>query len=151
MSTNFTDDVLGVIYAVQSCGRSAARIFDSSSRNAVNFSSARTTNASVVAVCVNNEDCPGLYPVIRNSLVGLAPYLGKFRALNQTRERIGVRKELDWLPGSDVHKVASANLVLERTVARQSWIAGKLATRSAANVSQQVRRYRAKRSRLIGA
>ena len=39
-----------------------------------------------VAVCVNNEDCAGLYPVIRNSLVGLAPYLGKFRALNQIEE-----------------------------------------------------------------
>src|SRR5260370_30486731 len=41
---------------------------------------------SIVAVCVNNEDCPGLYPVIRNSLVGLAPYLGKFPALNQIGE-----------------------------------------------------------------
>ena len=30
-------------------------------------------------------------------------------------------KELDSLPGSDVRKVALANLVLERTVARQSW------------------------------
>ena len=43
------------------------------------------------------------------------------------------------------------NLVLERTVARQSWIAEKLAMRSAANVSQQVRRYRAKRPRLTAA
>jgi len=60
-------------------------------------------------------------------------------------------KELDSLPGSDVRKVALANLVLERTVARQSWIAGKLAMRSSANVSQQVRRYRAKRPRLTGA
>ncbi len=41
---------------------------------------------SVAAMRVNNEDCPGLYPVIRNSLVGLAPYLGKFRALNQIGE-----------------------------------------------------------------
>ena len=38
------------------------------------------------AMNANNEDCPGLYPVIRNSLVGLAPYLGKFRALNQIGE-----------------------------------------------------------------
>ena len=30
-------------------------------------------------------------------------------------------KELDSLPGSDVRKVALANWVLERTVARQSW------------------------------
>ena len=36
-------------------------------------------------------------------------------------------KELDSLPGSDVRKVALANLLLERTVARQSWIAEKLA------------------------
>jgi len=60
-------------------------------------------------------------------------------------------KELSSLPGSDVRKVALANLVLERTVARQSWIAEKLAVRSAANLSQQVRRYRAKRPRLTAA
>jgi putative transposase len=46
------------------------------------------------------------------------------------------------LPGSDLRKVALANLLLERTVARQSWIAERLAMRSAANVSQQVRRHR---------
>jgi tetratricopeptide (TPR) repeat protein len=46
-------------------------------------------------------------------------------------------RELDSLPGSDVRKVALASLILERTVARQSWIADKLAMRSAANVSQQ--------------
>ena len=57
-------------------------------------------------------------------------------------------RELDSLPGSDVRKVALANLLLERTVARQSWIADKLAMRSAANVSQQVRRYRTQRPRL---
>ena len=55
-------------------------------------------------------------------------------------------RELDSLPGSDVRKVALASLILERTVARQSWIADKLAMCSAANVSQQVRRYRARRS-----
>ena len=60
-------------------------------------------------------------------------------------------KELDSLPGSDVRKVALANLLLERTVARQRWIAEKLAMRSAANVTQQVHRYRAKRTRLTGA
>jgi len=57
-------------------------------------------------------------------------------------------RELDSLPGSDVRKVALANLLLERTVARQSWIADKLAMRSAANVSQQVRRYRTRKPRL---
>jgi REP-associated tyrosine transposase len=60
-------------------------------------------------------------------------------------------KELDSLPGSDVRKVALANLLLERTITRQSWIAEKLAMRSAANVSQQVRRYRAQRPRLTAA
>ena len=60
-------------------------------------------------------------------------------------------KELDSLPGSDVRKVALANLLLERTVARQSWIAEKLAMSSAANVSQQVSRYRAQRPRLATA
>ena len=59
-------------------------------------------------------------------------------------------KDLESLPGSGVRKVALANFVLERTVARQSWIAEKLAVRSAANVSQQVRRYRSKRPRLTG-
>ena len=57
-------------------------------------------------------------------------------------------RELDSLPGSDVRKVALANLLLERTVARQSWIADKLAMRGAANVSQQVRRYRTRRPKL---
>src|SRR6266404_3541069 len=57
-------------------------------------------------------------------------------------------RELDSLPGSDVRKVALANLLLERTVARQSWIADNLAMRSAANVSQQVGRYRTQRPRL---
>jgi hypothetical protein len=60
-------------------------------------------------------------------------------------------RELDSLPGSAVRKVALANLLLERTVARQSWIADKLAMRSAANVSQQVRRYRTQRPRLAAA
>ncbi|CAN5767064.1 hypothetical protein BH20VER1_BH20VER1_07010 [soil metagenome] len=52
------------------------------------------------------------------------------------------------LPGSDVRKAALADLLLERTVARQSWIAERLSMRSAANVSQQVRRYRVKRPTL---
>ena len=49
------------------------------------------------------------------------------------------------LPGSDVRKTALASLLLERTMARQTWIAERLAMRSAANVSQQVRRYRINR------
>ena len=61
-------------------------------------------------------------------------------------------KGLDTLAGSDIRNgVALADLLLERMVARQSWIAEKLAMRSAANVSQQVHRYRAKRPRLAAA
>jgi putative transposase len=52
------------------------------------------------------------------------------------------------LPGSDVRKVALASLLLERTVASQSWLAERLAMRSAANVSQQVRRHRLKTPKL---
>lgn len=52
------------------------------------------------------------------------------------------------LPGSDPRKAALACLILERTVARQDWIADRLAMRSAANVSQQVRRYRIKERKL---
>lgn len=48
------------------------------------------------------------------------------------------------LPGSDPRKAALANVLLQRTMARQSWVAERLAMRSAANVSQQVRRYRMK-------
>lgn len=55
---------------------------------------------------------------------------------------------LGGLPGSDVRKTALASLLLERTVARQSWIAERLAMRSAANVSQQVRRHRMKNPKL---
>ena len=55
---------------------------------------------------------------------------------------------LSSLPGSDARKAALASLLLDRTVARQSWIAERLAMRSAANVSQQVRRHRIKNPKL---
>ena len=55
---------------------------------------------------------------------------------------------LGGLPGSDVRKTALASLLLERTVARQSWIAERLVMGSAANVSQQVRRHRIKDPKL---
>jgi len=57
-------------------------------------------------------------------------------------------KALSGLPGSDARKAALASLLLERTVARQSWIAERLSMRSAANVSQQVRRHRRKNPKL---
>ncbi len=50
--------------------------------------------------------------------------------------------ELDRLPGSDARKVALADLLFSRTVVAQDWIATRLSMGSAANVSQQVRRYR---------
>ena len=56
--------------------------------------------------------------------------------------------ELGSLPGSDARKAALAGLLLDRTVARQSWIAERLAMRSAANVSQQVRRHRIQNPKL---
>jgi REP element-mobilizing transposase RayT len=46
------------------------------------------------------------------------------------------------LPGSEIRKVALADLLLRQTLVRQSWIADRLGMRSAANVSQQVRRFR---------
>jgi len=55
---------------------------------------------------------------------------------------------LSCIPGSDARKRALANLLLERTLVRQSWVAERLAMGSAANVSQQVRRYRIKKPKL---
>lgn len=71
------------------------------------------------------------------------------RLLNGGLAAAGLKEiALDGLPGSDVRKTALASLLLERTVARQSWIAERLAMRSAANVSQQVRRHRIKNPKL---
>jgi putative transposase len=71
------------------------------------------------------------------------------RLLSEGLAAAGLEEEaLGRLPGSDARKTALANLLLERTVARQSWIADRLSMRSAANVSQQVRRYRIKSPKL---
>ena len=71
------------------------------------------------------------------------------RLLSEGLAAAGLEEDaLGHLPGSDVRKTALASLLLERTVARQSWIAERLAMRSAANVSQQVRRHRAKKPKL---
>ncbi|MDI1310912.1 transposase [Prosthecobacter sp.] len=48
--------------------------------------------------------------------------------------------ELSGLKGSDIRKVALAGLLWRRTVASQEWIAERLFMKSAANVSQQLRR-----------
>jgi putative transposase len=93
---------------------------------------------------------------LRREEIGTYRSAPLFQAHNEKEARRLVEgglsaRELESLPGSDVRKVALASLILERTVARQSWIADKLAMRSAANVSQQVRPYRARRSRLPAA
>ena len=56
-------------------------------------------------------------------------------------------KELRRLPGSDARKVALARLLWEQTTVGQDWIAVQLGMGSAANVSQQIRRAKAEKSR----
>lgn len=51
-----------------------------------------------------------------------------------------VPKDLAQLKGSDPRKLALAELLWSRTTVSQEWIAEKLSMRSAANVSQQLRR-----------
>jgi putative transposase len=48
--------------------------------------------------------------------------------------------ELGRLKGSDARKLLLADLLWRRTTVSQEWLAGKLAMKSAANVSQQLRR-----------
>ena len=50
-------------------------------------------------------------------------------------------KDLLGLKGSDPRKLALAELVWKRTTVSQEWIAEALSMRSAANVSQQLRRF----------
>jgi hypothetical protein len=67
-------------------------------------------------------------------------------AANLVREGLalaGLREgELDRLPGSDPRKVAIARAVWEETTVSLGWIAERLRMRSAANVSQILRRNR---------
>jgi putative transposase len=49
-------------------------------------------------------------------------------------------KELEGLPGGDPRKVALGKLVREKTVTSCGWLAARLKMRSAANVSQTLRR-----------
>jgi len=55
-------------------------------------------------------------------------------------------KELKTLPGSDVRKVAIAARIWENTTVSMSWISENLAMKSAANVSQQIRRLRGQKA-----
>ena len=49
--------------------------------------------------------------------------------------------DLPGLKGSDPRKLALAELLWKQTTVSQEWIAEKLSMRSAANVSQQLRRF----------
>jgi REP-associated tyrosine transposase len=49
--------------------------------------------------------------------------------------------ELARLSGADARKVAIANMIWEQTVVSQKWLAERLGMRTAANVSQQLRRH----------
>jgi putative transposase len=52
-----------------------------------------------------------------------------------------VAKDLPGMNGSDPRKLALAELLWKRTTVSQEWIAENLSMRSAANVSQQLRRF----------
>lgn len=60
----------------------------------------------------------------------------------ETPEQVAglVGKDLPGLKGSDPRKLALAELLWKRTTVSQEWIAEKLSMRSAANVSQHLRR-----------
>jgi len=50
--------------------------------------------------------------------------------------------DLQELPGSEVQKVAIAAVIWQNMIMKMPWIAECLSMKSAANVSQQFRRYR---------
>jgi len=61
--------------------------------------------------------------------------------LVQGLKAAGLKKgELGAVKGSDARKVLLADLLWRRTVVSQEWLAEKLVMKSAANVSQQMRR-----------
>lgn len=57
-------------------------------------------------------------------------------------------RDLEGLKGSDPRKLALAELLWKRTTVSQEWISEKLSMRSAANVSQQLRRF--DRGKVVG-
>ena len=65
------------------------------------------------------------------------------RLLERGMKALGINDELlRGTPGSELRKVALASAIDRQTTVSQSWIAEHLWMRSAANVSQQVRRLR---------
>ncbi|MCF7734345.1 MAG: hypothetical protein K9N23_21870 [Akkermansiaceae bacterium] len=53
-----------------------------------------------------------------------------------------IARDLPGLKGSDPRKLAMAERLWKQTTVSQEWIAEKLSMRSAANVSQQLRRFK---------
>ena len=72
------------------------------------------------------------------------------RLVEEGLRAAGLRKEqLRDLPGSDLRKMALAEVVWSRTTVDLGWISQRLEMRSASNVSQQIRRFKqAENSRL---
>lgn len=71
---------------------------------------------------------------------------GEVEAEKILEEGLGItglsHEELNSLPGSDVRKVVIAEKIWENTTVSMGWISEKLAMKSAANASQQIRRMR---------
>ena len=64
------------------------------------------------------------------------------RMLKEGLEKAGLGEaDLQQSPGSEIRKVAIARTIWESTTVSQSWLATHLGMRSAANVSQQLRRW----------
>ena len=57
--------------------------------------------------------------------------------------------ELEKVKGADLRKVLLADLLWWRTVVSQQWLAERLAMKSAANVSQQLRRLDRKQAKAL--
>jgi putative transposase len=69
---------------------------------------------------------------------------GAAALLRDGMERLGLgRPEIQSIRGSDARKVSVAWAIARSTVVSQDWIARSLCIRSAANVSQQIRRFKA--------
>jgi hypothetical protein len=68
--------------------------------------------------------------------------LAAVRLLKEGLKQAGIGQgELEEMPGSDLRKVALAELIARRTTVGMGWINEAQKMRSATNVSQQVRRF----------
>jgi hypothetical protein len=77
-----------------------------------------------------------------HSMPGESRARGKGRILTEGLAETGLRlKALHKLPGSDIAKVMSATRIWEQTAMNIKWIAEHLGMKSAADASQQIRRY----------